>query len=128
MSEHLYRVEASVKTPEIVVMRDRMTMTGRSLPEDAIDFYQPAIAALKQAAINSGTYTLLFYIEYLNTSSSSIIRSIMEMFHELSKSNGVDYNIVWHFEEDDLEMEELGKHYEQTIPGLNIEYLEVDGI
>ena len=125
-----YYIQATVKTPEIKIDTEArvMEMRGRSLPEDAIEFYNSAIIALDEALSANDSFTLKFYLEYLNTSSSSIIRSIMELAADAMGRPGRDYIVQWYFEEDDLEMEEMGKHYEQTIPGLEIEYHEVDSI
>lgn len=125
-----YYIAATVKTPEITVDADAgvMTMRGRSLPEDSIEFYEPAIEALERASQGKSNFELIFYIEYLNTSSSSVIRSIIELFFDKHANGELNLIVKWHFEEDDLEMEEMGHHFEQTIPGLPIEYIEVDSI
>ncbi len=129
MSER-FHLPATVKTPEIIVDYDvpEMIMRGRSLPEDAIEFYMPTFEALERASMGQSFFTLKFYIEYLNTSSSSVIRSIMELFQDKKNDGSLDFKVIWHFEEDDLEMEEMGLHFQQTIPGLSVEFQEVDSI
>ena len=129
MDGKLY-LEATVKTPEVEVNPTEgiLIMKGRSLPEDAIEFYEPVFAALNVATAGKDFFTLKFYLEYLNTSSSSIIRSVMEYFADKKLSGDIDFIIEWYYEEDDFEMEEMGKHYEQTIDNLPVKFIEVDAL
>jgi len=123
-------IKATVKTPEIIINSSigEMQMKGRSLPEDAIDFYQPVFKALEESIELNDQMTLVFYVEYLNTSSSSILRSMLEMCNSKKETGKIDLKIIWHFEREDVEMEEMGQHFKQTIKNLPIEFVEVETI
>ena len=129
MSEVL-RIEETIKTPEIVIdpTQGQITIKGRSLPEDAIEFYKPIVDHIQRISSDNRSYVLRFSLEYMNTSSAAVIRSIMELFEDRKQRKALDYTIEWCFEEDDFEMEEAGRNYEQTIPGMSIEFIEVKSI
>lgn len=129
MSEVL-RIDETIKTPEIVIdpAEGLITIKGRSLPEDAIDFYKPIVDHIQKVSGHNQSYVLTFSLEYMNTSSASVIRSIMELFEDRKQKKAIDYTIHWCFEEDDFEMEEAGRNYEQTIPGMSIKFIEVKSI
>ena len=129
MSE-IYRIEETIKTPEIVMDPEQglICIKGRSLPEDAIEFYSPIINHIRKSADEKDFYTIRFSLEYVNTSSASVIRSIMEFFFEKKNKDGTDFLVEWCYEEDDFEMEETGRHYEQTIPGIPFKFIEVQSL
>lgn len=124
-------LESTIKTPELDFNGDTgvLMLSGRSLPEDAVDFYEAPLTWIKEYSEAPKPNTkAVFRLEYLNTSSSSMVRSLLEKLTELNRSGKSVVSVEWHFEEDDLEMEETGRHYEHTIEDLPIKFVEVESL
>lgn len=124
-------LESTIKTPELDFNGDTgvLLIAGRSLPEDAVDFYEAPLKWVDEYAQSpKSTTKAVFRLEYLNTSSSSMVRTLLERLTDLSDSGKSEVIVEWHFEEDDLEMEETGRHYEHTIENLPIKFVEVESL
>ena len=105
------------KTPEIKCdpSTGSFLITGRSIPENSIEFYKPLFDWLDNYAESPTEETVMdVKMEYFNTSSS---KCLVEVFRrlELVRSKGKDVVINWHFEEDDEDMEESGEDFKEII-------------
>ena len=122
-------IEATAKTPKIVFNKEigELEISGRSLPEDAQEYYSPMVTELTEW-LNSPTdnFKVVFALEYLNTSSSGVVRKLMETITNAHIEGKTKVTIVWCYEEDDYEMEEMGRHYEHTIDNLPIEFKQIE--
>lgn len=105
------------KTPEINCNPEQGTflISGRSIPENSIEFYKPLFDWLDNYAESPNSKTVMdVKMEYFNTSSS---KCLVEVFRrlELVHSKGYDVSINWYFEEDDEDMEESGEDFQEII-------------
>jgi hypothetical protein len=112
-----YYLEATPKTPKIDFNPDADTflISGRSIPENSIEFYKPLLDWLDkyvQNPLESTTFEIK--LEYFNTSSS---KCLVEIFRKLEKINaeGKSITIDWYYEEEDEDMEESGEDFKQII-------------
>lgn len=115
MIDTIYR-EATDKTPQIKgdLNLGTFSMSGRSLSENTEEFYTPVIEWLSEFCANVKVDTHVnFEIEYFNTSTSMFILELLNKFKRLSKTSSVQ--MVWHFEEDDIEMKEVGQGYKDMV-------------
>lgn len=88
-------------------------MSGRSIPENSIEFYRPLFEWLDDyVKIPSDKTIFDIKLEYFNTSSS---KCLVEIFRRLERitSNGVVIN--WFYEEDDEDMQESGEDFKEII-------------
>lgn len=105
------------KTPEIKCEPSdgSFLITGRSIPENSIEFYKPLFDWLDNYAESPNEETVMdVKMEYFNTSSS---KCLVEVFRrlELVHNKGKSVVINWHFEEDDEDMEESGEDFKEII-------------
>jgi hypothetical protein len=92
-----YYLEATPKTPKLDFNPDAQTflISGRSIPENSIEFYKPLLDWLDkyvQNPLDSTTFEIK--LEYFNTSSS---KCLVEIFRKLEKINadGKSITIDW---------------------------------
>ncbi|WKK80485.1 DUF1987 domain-containing protein [Marivirga arenosa] len=112
-----YFLEATPKTPKLDFNPDADTflISGRSIPENSIEFYRPLLDWLDnyvQNPLDSTNFEVK--LEYFNTSSS---KCLVEIFRKLEKIKeaGKDIAIDWYYEEEDEDMEESGEDFKQII-------------
>lgn len=111
------KIEGTPKTPSVSFdnITGEMTIKGRSIPENSIDFYKPIIDWLDAYATSPGEKTILnMQLEYFNTSSSKCILDVFKKLENIKKS-GKDVQVHWHYEEDDEDMLEAGEDYDAII-------------
>ncbi|MGL1862665.1 MAG: DUF1987 domain-containing protein [Pseudodesulfovibrio sp.] len=108
---------ATETTPEVSFNFERndFLLRGASYPEDPMKTYGPLFDALKPhlKAVQSD---LLFTFEltYFNSSSSRIILQLLSLLEEAAAA-GTKVNIVWKYEEEDDNMEELGEDFSEEL-------------
>ena len=102
-----------------------LKLTGRSIPEDSVDFFGPLIEWVRQYGENPQPKTVIdCYLEYFNTSSAKLILDIFkeaENIHTGGKSKVV---IRWKHDKGDLDIMEAGKDY-SLIVAVPFEVVEV---
>ncbi|HNP06549.1 MAG TPA: DUF1987 domain-containing protein [Cyclobacteriaceae bacterium] len=104
------------ETPNVLMdkTQGKFHVAGRSLIENANDFYHPIVEWLKEYAKEPNPETdISFKFEYLNINSS---KSVLDLLTVLEKTKGV--TVTWYFNEEDEDMEEIGEELAElvTIP------------
>ena len=100
--------------PGIILDRDseKFEISGKTCPEDAVEFYEPVFEWLEEYSENPLKNTIFdFRLTYYNTVSSKILMMVMMRLEEISES-GNNVKIRWFYPEDDEDMEEAGEDYE----------------
>ena len=108
-------LEKAIKTPLVSFDYDSgvLLIEGVSVPENTVDFYNPIVYWLKEYVLNPKPQTVFdLKLEYFNTSTSVVL---LNMFRALSDLGKDKLTINWHYEEDDIEMEEAGQDYKNMI-------------
>jgi hypothetical protein len=111
-----FKTVATHKTPEINgnIETGELSIKGKCIPEDARDFFVPfrnwLLDFVKTPQENIKVEVDL---EYFNTSTSSIILDVFKHLNRVNSEKNVQ--ITWIFEEDDIEMEEVGEDYKIMI-------------
>lgn len=114
-------------TPEIKFDKEQgqFLISGKSLPEDVIEFYRPVFAWLERYVANPNDETLLkVKIFYFNSASQRAINEVFSILSRLTiKEKKVD--IEWHYHEEDEEMLEAGVEYAElsNLPFRYISYV-----
>ena len=120
--EEVY-IKGSVETPEVVLNKKEgvLKFSGRSMPEDAKEFYTPLIDWVSQYAENPAPGTrVVFSYEYFNTSSSKMVMELIEAVKKIGEKDQ-QLTVEWHYLEDDDDMLEAGEDYEE-ITGIEFQY------
>ncbi len=117
--------EAAADKPKVIFDKTNgeFLIEGISMCEDALSFYKPLIAWIKQYALDPNSQTVVkFRLFYFNTASSKMILDVMLRFEELYHM-GYDVKIEWYYRPDDEDMEEAGEIYATRleIPLIKIE-------
>lgn len=120
MSDELL-IKATEDTPEIHFssLTGVLKISGRSLPEDAFSFYEPAQNWLSSYALTFPEHTdAHFKLEYFNTASAKQIFKILQTLCQLSKQKSV--KVTWHYDEGDKDMQASGQRFSKLC-GINVE-------
>lgn len=110
-------IVGSAKTPDLNfdAKSGVLTIKGRSIPENSVEFYKPALEWLDEYMKQPLDKTVVnIQLEYFNTSSSKCILDILKKF-ELIAKGGNNIIINWHYESDDEDMLEAGEDYQSII-------------
>jgi hypothetical protein len=116
-------IPASEDTPEVEFDKSSgiLKISGKSLPEDVIEFYSPIFSWLEQYASDPNEETKVHVkVLYFNSASQ---RALNEIFIILSRVSikGKKVDIEWYYHEDDDEMREAGQEF-ADITNLNFQF------
>ena len=90
-------------------------ISGRSLPENTIDFYKPVLEWLESYKRNAPAKTTVnVSLEYFNTSSSKLILDIFRKLKEIHQS-GKPVEVNWYYEEDDPDLQDQGQIFKDIL-------------
>jgi Domain of unknown function (DUF1987). len=118
-------IEGTHSTPSVKLYPSgEFYFKGRSLPEDPLAFYTPIIHWINNC--KSDKITAEIYLEYMNTSSSKLIYTILRQIKDNPYANNI--NINWLYDEGDEESYDLGCDFqEQTELSFQFkEYVDTD--
>jgi len=107
-------IERTAMTPyvEFLVLDCKLTLSGRSIPENSIQFYQPLLdwtATLCASGIES--LEVHIKLEYFNTSSSKCLMDLLNRIEQCACRSQVH----WYYESEDEDMLEAGEDYAAII-------------
>lgn len=115
MPNSVLHIKGTSKSPEIDFKPGFLTIEGRSIPENAILFYEPIISWLDKYLQNPEALTKVnLTIEYLNSSSNRFIYNILKMFDDAYHS-GSNIVVNWYYEEDDDTMRNTGLDFQSLV-------------
>jgi len=110
-------IEATESTPRIKCDFENqlIEIEGRSIPENANEFYAPLIQWLKDYKnSNKQSLNLIFFLDYINSISYKMIFEIL-LIAEKIKQDGKDVSVLWKYEEDDDEILDEGTHFSSKL-------------
>ena len=104
----LINIEATDETPKVILNPEThvFEFSGKSLPEDVTQFYNPLLEWLETYKSSPGNSTkAIFKMDYFNTASSKLILDILMLLEEIhEETSGV--SVEWYFKKDDEDIEE----------------------
>ena len=112
------KIEGTEDTPLIDFNVDggKFEISGRSLPEDAVSFYNPVLEWLDSYYGGSPLSETVFdfKLEYFNTASSKLV---LDLFMKLEEhaSQGNSTKVNWYYFEDDEDMQEAGEEFAELV-------------
>lgn len=104
-------------TPKIILDHSQKIyeISGRSLPEDAVEFYSPVLKWLDDFGKEKpGELEMKINLEYFNTASSKLILDIFSKMEEL-KEESINVSVKWFYTKDDTDMMEAGEEYSELV-------------
>jgi hypothetical protein len=111
------RIEPTDDSPRVILDHEgnQFEISGKSLPEDVVDFYQPVLDWLIEYRKSPNPRTeFTFKLIYFNTASSKMILDILMIFEEMAEE-GREVLIKWLSLDSDEDMQEAGREYEEMI-------------
>tara|TARA_B100000497_G_scaffold121055_1_gene150271 strand:+ start:906 stop:1277 length:372 start_codon:yes stop_codon:yes gene_type:complete len=107
-------LEGTAKTPEVKFSIDpiSMSLSGRSIPENSIEFYKPLLDWVDNSIqAQDQVICISVKLEYFNTSSSKCLMDLFKRIEKVAPAASVD----WYYEEEDEDMLEAGEDYDAII-------------
>jgi hypothetical protein len=121
------RIDPTDDCPFVIFDPDngKFEISGKSLPEDVVTFYQPLLDWMEVYKASPLDKTVFdFKLIYFNTASSKMILDILLVLEEM-KEEGKDILIKWHSQSNDEDMQEAGEEYADMVE-IEFEYLTYD--
>ena len=119
-------IEGTEDTPEVLLDSGNNTfsISGRSFPENAIEFYEPIFAWLQKYAEEvENDMEFEFCMEYFNTSSSKQIAKIFLLLEKIN--DNVFVQVIWKYKKEDSDMMASGMRFSKLL-NLEFELREVE--
>ena len=116
-------IEETKKTPSIEfnLTDKKFEIKGRSMPEDATEFFEPILIWLNEYSGNPvDGIDLEVKLDYFNTTSSKMILEIFKIIEGTGK-----HKIKWYYHMDDEDMQDAGEDF-QYIIGDKVELIELN--
>jgi hypothetical protein len=115
-----YSIEATSNTPTIKfdLKNGELNISGRSIPENSLEFYNPLFEALDKYLADpnpKNATTLNIQLEYYNSSSSACLLSVFKKLEKFNKGKGSTVTINWIYEENDEDILAAGKNFEGMV-------------
>lgn len=110
-------IEQTDDSPEVILDKEgnRFEISGKSLPEDVVDFYRPVLNWLEGYRNKPNPRTdFVFKLFYFNTASSKLILDILMILEEMVEE-GHDILVRWISLVSDEDMQEAGREYEEMV-------------
>jgi hypothetical protein len=109
-------LEGTAKTPAVNFTAGLLEISGKSIPENSIEFYQPLYNWLDQYSQQpSASTSLKVQLEYFNTSSSKCLLDVFRKLEAIQKSGKGSVTVTWMYEEEDEDMMEAGEDYREIV-------------
>ncbi len=111
------KIKGTDDTPSIVLDSEReiYEISGRSLPEDVVHFFEPVLSWLDEYIASPNDKTeFAFKLTYFNTASSKLLLDILLKLEELSES-GKEVKVLWFYPEEDEDMQEAGEEFNEIV-------------
>jgi len=113
----IIKIAGTEDTPSIHLdlENDILEISGRSLPEDVANFYEPVLTWLDEYSKSPKPKTVFsFKLVYFNTASSKMLLDILMKLEDIH-ADGHEVLINWFYPEDDEDMEEAGEEYADIV-------------
>jgi hypothetical protein len=103
-----FQVEKTRTTPQVYIDQGEIKIEGRSIPEDAFEFFEPVVDACRKYIEKPAKHTIIsIYLDYVNSGSKKYLTKILTIL-EKSYLDGNGYEVAWSYDSDDEAMLDLG--------------------
>ena len=111
------KIEGTQDIPEVILDESsgRVEFSGRSLPEDVQEVYDPILEWIGKYLEKPRSQThLIFRFEYFNTASSKKILDVIEKMKGVI-DNGHELKVDWYYAENDEDMLDEGESFSEFV-------------
>lgn len=115
-------ISETKRTPSVTFDNNSITIKGKSIPEHAVDFYNPIKTDIIEFVSSKKSVELNFQFIYFNTSSYKSILEIIKTSQELSN----ELTINWYYEPEDEDMQDSGQDIKELLSTVNVNIIEQD--
>jgi len=119
------KIQQQEDTPSVILDKENgiFEIGHRSLPENAIAFYEPILNWLNEYKKIPLPKTIFnFKLEYFNTASAKQLAKILLILQEIAQNNEV--LIRWHYLKDDTDMYASGVRFSKLLK-VPFEFIEM---
>jgi hypothetical protein len=114
-------VKPTNSTPAVLYGEDgKLLISGRSIPEDAVKFYQPLLEWAAEIQVSS--LNVEINLEYMNSSSSKKILFLLKVLD--ANSSIKEFTVNWYYEKGDEDALEIGQIFEERLLKASFRYSE----
>ena len=106
-------IQPTATTPKISFhpREGHFEISGKSLPENSYDFFQPLLDYVEAYAEAPQEATkLVFKLQYFNTNSTSQFLRMIKKFEKIHAA-GKNVEVHWFYDEEDEDMKEAGEDF-----------------
>ena len=118
-------IREKLNTPYIKLDKEscKLTIIGKSYPEDATLFYTPLVEEIDKCKsdLSKSKITIKIALEIMNSVSTKYLFQVIKEIYESAKETVID----WYYEEEDEDMEEAGENFKSSFPKSNFNLIEV---
>jgi len=111
------KIEGSQDIPEVILDANsgRIEFSGRSLPENVKEVYNPILDWIDKYVENPKKQThIIFRLEYFNTATSKKILDIIDKLKEVMV-DGNELSVDWYYIESDEDMLDTGESFSEFV-------------
>ena len=118
-------IREKLNTPYIKLDKEscKLTIIGKSYPEDASLFYTPLVEEIETCKkdLKESKITIKIALEIMNSVSTKYLFQVIKEIYESAKET----EIKWYYEADDECMLEEGGYFEDSFPDSKFKLIEV---
>lgn len=111
MTEEKIILAKTPKSPGVIMMGNIVSIEGRGLPENSIEFFKELKGKLKKELKIKEIYILDLNLPHFSTSFSKGLSNLFKFFKEETKNTKVE----WKYEQGDEDTLEYGLDYQRLI-------------
>ena len=120
------KIKGDARTPYVYFSYDEgfLEISGRAVPEDSYEVFKPLLKWVEEYALHPPPVntTVIFKLDFFNTSSSTFIVNILKTFDRLSQK-GYPIELRWYYDEYDDDMREYGEDYQSLLSSLEMDII-----
>ncbi|MGB5964140.1 MAG: DUF1987 domain-containing protein [Sulfurimonadaceae bacterium] len=120
-------IEESKYTPaiELNAEKNRLTIKGKSYPENTFDFYAPVISWLQDyfSLEDLPKTTVNMDIIYFNSSSSKLFFDLFDLLEE-AQDDGKEITVNWYYDEENESAEEAGEDFKEDFEDMDFNIIK----
>lgn len=110
-------IAATTSTPAVAWRPETgsLEISGESYPENALEFYEPILAAVAEHLSRpEAGLELEFNVRYLNTSSVKAVMDLLDLAEE-AHQRGAGIAVVWLHDPDDDRAQEVAEEFREDL-------------
>ena len=121
-------IREKLNTPYIKFDKEscKLTIIGKSYPEDATLFYTPLVEEIGKCKsdLSKSKITIKLALEILNSVSTKYLFNLVKVLYE----SAMDTEVNWYYESDDESMLEEGNYLKSSFPNSKFKLIEVEDL